>query len=56
MIKFLTKANPMIFNSKFTFIPPSCYDLETKPNPVISVTMANGKATSVDLQFRVSCH
>ncbi len=33
----LTKSN------KYTFIPPSQYDLKHKPNSIISITFANDR-------------
>ena len=54
MIKFLTKKTPITFNCKYTYLPPSCYDISTKPNPVVSVTLGNSKVTVCDLQFRVN--
>lgn len=53
MIKFLTKRTPITFNCRYTFLPPSCYNIEAKPNPVISVTLGNSKAAVCDLHFRV---
>jgi hypothetical protein len=54
MIKFARSTPSLIRNLKYTFIPPSCYDIQTKPNPVVCVTLGNDSGAFCDLHFRVS--
>lgn len=53
MIKFTRFVNPLIRVPKYTFIPPSCYDIEAKPNPVVSVTIGTNEGAYCDLHFTV---
>lgn len=45
---------PLLRTLKYTFIPPSCYEIDAKPNPVVSVTIGNDEAAYCDLHFRVA--
>lgn len=53
MIKIATKYMRLTHANKFTFIPPSCYNISSKPNPVINVTLGNDQFDLCVVQFRV---
>ena len=53
MINIATKFIRLTHNNKFTFIPPSCYEIQSKVNPVINVTLGTDKADFCNIQFRV---
>ncbi len=53
MIKIANYCLRLTHINKFTFIPPSCYDIESKPNPVINVTLGNDQSDFCNVQFRV---
>lgn len=53
MLKF-TRFSPSLTKTiKYNFLPPSCYDIQLKPNPVICVTLGNNDGPFCDLHFRV---
>lgn len=54
MIKFANRCVRLTHNNKFTFIPASCYKIESKPNPVINVTLGTDQADFCNIQFRVN--
>lgn len=53
MIKFTKFAPSLIQSLRYSFIPPSCYDIEAKPNPIVCVTLGNDDGAFCDLHFRV---
>lgn len=53
MIAATRNAVPLVRSIKYSFIPPSCYEIDAKPNPVVSVTIGNDEAAYCDLHFRV---
>jgi hypothetical protein len=53
MIKIATHSVRLLHQNKFNFIPPSCYNVESKPNPVINVTLGTDQADFCNIQFRV---
>jgi hypothetical protein len=53
MIKIGSKSLRLTHQNKFTFIPASCYKIETKPNPVINVTLGTDQSDICNIQFRV---
>ena len=54
MLKFTRFTSSLTRSVKYTFIPPSCYDLQVKPNPVVCVTLGNDNGAFCDLHFRVT--
>lgn len=54
MIKFSKLVPSLVHASRYTFIPPSCYDIQAKPNPIVCVTLGNNDGAFCDLHFRVS--
>lgn len=56
MLKFIRYSTPILHSQKYTFIPPSCYDINTKPNPVVSITLGNDEGSYCNLDFRVYYH
>ena len=54
MIGATRSAVLLLRTLKYTFIPPSCYEVEAKPNPVVAVTIGNDEAAYCDLHFRVA--
>ena len=54
MIKIATRSLRITHQNKYSFIPPSCYRIETKPNPVINVILGTDQADYCNIQFRVS--
>ncbi len=54
MIKFARCTPSFLRSIKYTFIPPSTYDILAKPNPVVCVTLGNDKGAVCDLHFRVT--
>jgi hypothetical protein len=53
MIKIATQSFRLLHINKFNFIPPSCSNIESKPNPVINVTLGTDQADFCNIQFRV---
>lgn len=54
MLRFSKPRLPLLLTSiRYNFIPPSCYDISAKPNPVICVTLGNEEGAFCDLHFRV---
>ena len=53
MLAATRNAVPLVRTIKYSFIPPSCYEIDAKPNPVVSVTIGNDEAVYCDLHFRV---
>lgn len=53
MLKFASQCIRLTQKNKYTFIPPSCYNIESKPNPVINVVLGNDQADFCNIQFRV---
>ena len=53
MLKFTQFSHSLTRTIKFNFIPPSCYDILAKPNPVICVTFGNNDGVFCDLHLRV---
>jgi hypothetical protein len=53
MIKITNQLIRLTHNNKYTFIPPSQYDIKSKTNPVINVTLGTDKADFCIIQFRV---
>ena len=43
----------MLLNCKYNYIAPSCYDLDTKPNPVVSITLGSNEKKTYELHLRV---
>lgn len=41
MITAARPAASLLHLLKYTFIPPSCYDINAKANPVVSITIGN---------------
>ncbi len=54
MLKFTRFSSSLTRTVRYTFIPPSCYDLQVKPNPVVCVTLGNDQGAVCDLHFRVT--
>ena len=46
------KANTLLLALRYNYTPVSCYEIQNKVNPVVSVTLAH-KQESYQLQFRV---
>lgn len=53
MIKLTTQCLRLTHKNKFSYIPPSCYKVESKANPVINVVLGNDQADFCNIQFRV---
>lgn len=53
MLKIATQCMRLTQKNKFTFVPPSCYNIESKPNPVINVVLGTDQADFCTIQFRV---
>lgn len=53
MIKIVSQSLRLTHQTKYNFIPPSCYKIESKPNPVINVVLGTDQADVCTLQFRV---
>ena len=54
MLSFARNTGSILRHIRYTFIPPSCYDIDAKPNPVVSVTLGTEEASYCDLHFRVA--
>lgn len=54
MLKYTKIARALTQNIKYNFQPPSCYNIEAKPNPVVCVTLGNDQGAFCDLHFRVN--
>ena len=54
MIKIVSHCLRFTHKNKYTFVPPSCYDIQSKPNPVINVTLGTDQADFCNIQFRVN--
>ena len=53
MLKIATQCMRLTHKNKFTFVPPSCYNIESKPNPVINVVLGTDQTDFCTIQFRV---
>lgn len=53
MIKLLGKGTSLMKNIKYSFIPPSNYDILAKPNSIVCVTLGNNEGAFCDVHFRV---
>lgn len=53
MINIANKFIRLTQKNVYTFIPPSCYDVQSKINPVINVTLGTDKSDLCNIQFRL---
>lgn len=53
MLKTTSRILSLTHCPKFTYIPPSCYDIKSKVNPIINVTLGNDNSDFCNIQFRV---
>lgn len=54
MIKIVSRSLRLTHQNNYSFIPPSCYRIESKPNPVINVTLGTDQNDVCNIQFRVN--
>lgn len=54
MHKFIRYSTTILHSQKYTFIPPSCYDISTKPNPIVSISLGSDEGSYCHLNLRVN--
>jgi hypothetical protein len=53
MINIAKRFSRLTHSNIYTFIPPSSYDIQTKINPIINVTLGTDRSDLCNIQFRL---
>lgn len=53
MISIASRFVRLTQKNIYSFIPPSCYDVQSKTNPIINVTLGTDRSDVCNIQFRL---